>query len=58
VRGVVKLAPRSPGSFTGICPRRAGAPDVILVPHTQSAQRDTRQEARGAIGQDWSGPED
>ncbi len=58
MRGVVKLAPRSPGSFTGICPRRAGAPDVILlVLDAQAAQRDTRQEAAGAIGQGQAGPE-
>ncbi len=56
MRGVVKLAPRSPGSFTGICPRRAGALDVILlVLDAQAAQRDTRQEAAGAIGQGQAG---
>ena len=41
MRGVVKLAPRSPGSFTGICPRRAGALDVILLVLDAQAANET-----------------
>jgi hypothetical protein len=51
LRGAVECASRGAGLALQITPRRAGASDVILVPHAQTAQRDTRQEAAGALGE-------
>jgi hypothetical protein len=54
--GAAILPHATPALIPHSSPKGPGPPDLILVPHAQAAQRDTRQESRRAIGQGPAGP--